>query len=154
MDDAKSLFIAGGHSMTAHNSNQHSYQPQNPNPNQPKPTFKATDQENLLAIGSYASIFFGLPLFIVPLATRDSEFALYHAKQAAVIFCMQILFVFVMVFGMFATMGFGFFLFPLAFLPFIPAVHGMILAANREMREPVLLFGLADNFFGSFTAKK
>ncbi len=37
------------------------------------------------AILSYALSFVGLPFFVIPLITRDNDFALYHAKQSLII---------------------------------------------------------------------
>lgn len=111
------------------------------------------DDGKLWAMLSYASMFMGFPIFIVPLAMRDNEFALYHARQAAGIYVgWLVLFMVVFVFS-FITCGFGAMLVPVIFIAYIPSIHGIILASNGEMREPMMLYGLGDALFGRITTK-
>jgi len=106
------------------------------------------------ALLSYASMFLGFPVFIVPLAMRNNEFAVYHARQAATIF-IGFLLLFMAYFVLaFITCGFGAILFPVIFLAWVPTIHGIILASNGELQEPVGLFGMGDRLFGSITANQ
>ena len=113
----------------------------------------ALDTGRLWGYVSYAGVIVGLPLFIVPLAMRDNAFALYHAKQAAVATGLFYL----LGLGTFAfawlTCGLGMPLVVLAFLPTISVLHGLTLCANGEMREPVLLFGLAERHMPNLQAR-
>ena len=82
-----------------------------------------------MAVLSHASIFFGIPLFIIPLCTRDNEFSLHHGKAAAVNFGFMIVSVTLTV----LSCGF---LFPLVFFAYVPAMVGIIHASNGELAGP------------------
>jgi uncharacterized membrane protein len=103
---------------------------------------------------SYASMFIGIPLFIVPMVQRDNEFALYHAKQAGGSFLLAVLLGTVIGIVAAVTCGIGAVLVPLIFLPTISTVHGFMLVSNNEMREPVLMFGFGDMIFGGLRVER
>src|SRR5688572_27117688 len=91
---------------------------------------------------SYSSILTGVPLFLVPFVQRNDAFALHHAKRAAAAYVVAI----VLAFGYRAvtllTCGIGAVLFPIAMLPYVPAIHGFVLVANGDQAEPLGVFGL------------
>ena len=117
----------------------------------PEPAKKdALKKQNstMMAVLSYGSMFLGFPAFILPMITKDDEFALYHARQAAAIYILWLI-LFAVIFAVsMVTCGFGAFLIPIIFLVYIPTIHGMILAAQGDMREPMMVFGLGDKMFG------
>jgi hypothetical protein len=79
-----------------------------------------------LALLSHASLLFGIPVFIVPMLQKDNRFALHHGKAAAVNFIF-----FMIAFGLtMVTCGLAF---PLIFLCYIPAIVGVVHAANGEL---------------------
>lgn len=105
------------------------------------------------AFASYASLFVGIPLFAIPMIQRDNAFALHHARHAAACFLgFVVLGLGIGVFSL-VTCGIGAMVFPLALLPYVPAVHGLMLVADGKWGEPYGLFGLGDRLFGSMTAK-
>lgn len=79
-----------------------------------------------MAVLCYASILFGLPLFIIPMMTRDNRFALHHAKASGVTFVA--FFISAMLTGM--TCGL---FFPIMMFFYIPALIGVIQAANGKL---------------------
>lgn len=111
-----------------------------------------SDEERLWAIASYASVFVGFPVFIIPLALRKSDFAIYHAKQAAEAYVYLVGSIFVLTFLSVLTCGFGVILMPLGFLPWIPMIHGIILCLNNERKAPIGTFGLAESALASVQA--
>ncbi len=101
-----------------------------------------------LAYLSYASMFFGLPAFLIPMIQRDNAFSLYHARHAAAIYVLFLMLVTGVSLVSFITCGIGAVLVPVVFLPFIPSVHGFVLVSRGEWTEPMLVFGLGEKFFG------
>ncbi|HNC95311.1 MAG TPA: hypothetical protein PLA94_32920 [Myxococcota bacterium] len=104
-----------------------------------------TTEGRTLACLSYASIFMGLPFFLIPLLMRKDAFAIHHAKQAAEIYVG-----FIVIFGLyfllsFITCGFGGLCFPMVFLPYIPMLHGVMIALNNEWRVPFGITGMVDS---------
>lgn len=79
-----------------------------------------------LAILSHASLLFGLPMFMIPMFMRDNRFALHHSKAAAITFGL-----FWLSAGLTAV-SCGLF-FPLMLLCYIPALVGLIQAANGKL---------------------
>lgn len=80
------------------------------------------DEGRLMAIFSHCSVLFGIPVFVVPMIQRDNEFALHHARAAAVIFiaCLAMLVA--------AVTNCAVFL-PLVFVCYVPALIGIYRAA-------------------------
>ena len=58
--------------------------------NQPGVSSQEIEEGKAFAILSYALSIIGLPFFLVPLITRNNEFALYHAKQTLMIWLLGI----------------------------------------------------------------
>lgn len=108
----------------------------------------------MFAMLSYASMFLGFPVCILPLAMRDNAFALYHAKQATVVYLAGMLAGVAFMFIYLVTCGIGILFLPLIFLLWVPTIHGLILAGGGKVEEPIGLFGLADRIFGGLTAMK
>lgn len=111
-----------------------------------------TENGKLLAVVSYVSMFVGLPLFLIPLIQKNDAFALQHAKHAAGIFVISL--VEAMVFTVFTmvTCGVGALLFPILFVPWIAAAHGVYLALNDRVDEPLLSFGVGPRLLTSIQA--
>ncbi len=113
-----------------------------------------TTEGRTMACLSYASIFMGLPFFLLPLLMRKDAFAIHHAKQAAEIYVG-----FIVMFGLyfllsFITCGFGGLCFPIVFLPYIPMLHGVLMALNNEWRVPFGVTGLVDSALAGVQADK
>jgi hypothetical protein len=101
------------------------------------------------AMLSYAGIFIGVPLSVVPLIQKDNAYALYHAKHATGAWIIGMIIAIVVSIITVVTCGFGMVLFPLCFLPWATAIHGLMIANNGEWREPFGVFGTGEKFFGS-----
>lgn len=114
--------------------------------NQTNPLQEEVDKGKALAILSHASLFFGLPLFLMPMLTRDNRFALHHGKAAAVTYIYFML-SFVL---MLATCGLTF---PLIFLAYIPAIVGIVQAANGQLAGTWGFGTLGEKLFGSLDVK-
>ena len=98
------------------------------------------DRGRPMAIFSYFSVMFGLPVFVVPMVLRDNRYALHHAKAAGVIYliCMGLL-------GL-ALTNCAFFL-PLVFVCYIPALIGIYRAAAGAQAGTAALGGLGERVF-------
>ncbi len=90
---------------------------------------KEVEDGKTMAILSHASLLFGIPIFIVPMITRDNRFALHHAKAAAVTFTLFF------ITAMLTMVSCGVF-FPLLLLCYIPALVGIVQAANGQLAGP------------------
>ncbi|MFT5457381.1 MAG: hypothetical protein ACI9K2_003874, partial [Myxococcota bacterium] len=123
----------------------------------------ATDDQNarLLAALGYAGFFIGFPTGLIPLLMRQDELSLHHGKVATAVWLgnfvvMSIAGVLFTIFT-WITCGVGALLFPVLFLPLMwgltTAVHGLVLALNGELEEPMGGFGLGDMFFGGITVQ-
>lgn len=119
---------------------------------QKTPWQREVDEGQMWAYLSYASMFVGFPLFVIPMLQKDNRFALFHAKQAAVAFILMLALSAVVAVLAFATCGFGAFLVPVVFLAWVPSIHGFIIAANGRMDEPALSFGLGERLFSGLQA--
>ena len=106
-----------------------------------------TQEGRIWAYLSYASIVTGLPLFVVPFVQRNDAFAIHHAKQAAAAYLILVGLIFAYFVISAITCGFGFFLFPIVLLPYVPMIHGFVLVTNSEWTEPVGVLGLGDKLF-------
>lgn len=108
-----------------------------------------------MAVLSWAGLVVGIPLFIIPFLQNESEFALFHARQALVAFVLSLLWSFLVIavflFIVFITCGFGYLLFPvfliLAMLPLIPVIDGLIKASNGRAEGPVGIGDISRMFF-------
>lgn len=83
------------------------------------------DDGKPMAILAHLSVLFGLPIFVIPLIQRDNALALHHAKAAAVIYGMFL------IAGAASMVTCGLAL-PLMLLCYVPAVIGIVQAANGE----------------------
>lgn len=101
---------------------------------------KEIEDGKTMAILSHASLLFGLPMFMIPMFSRDNRFALHHSKAAAVTF----FWFWVAAAATFVTCG----LFvPLMLLCYIPALIGLIQAANGKLAGPWGMGGLGEAIF-------
>lgn len=115
---------------------------------EPTPPTGVTSESRLMAGLSYASMFTGFPLFLIPLLQKNDDFAMFHARQAAEAYVVAVvLFFAINIIGV-VTCGFGYLLFPLLFFPWLPAIHGVVLVLNDERKAPMGTFGLADKMLG------
>ncbi len=113
---------------------------------------KVSDDARMFAVLAYGGMFVGMPLFILPLALRKDAFSIHHAKQAAEAFGWMLVCVFAYLVISFVTCGVGSLLFPIVMLPYIPTVHGLILALNNDWGRPIGTFGLADSMLSGVQA--
>lgn len=125
-----------------------------PPPEVPGLTPEVIEQGKMFAILSYASMFIGFPVCVLPLAMRDNEFALYHARHATIVYLAGMIFGVAIVFIYLITCGIGIVFVPLMFLLWVPTIHGFVLAAGGKMEEPMGLFGLGEKVFGALEVKK
>ncbi|MDP2305395.1 MAG: hypothetical protein Q8P18_05165 [Pseudomonadota bacterium] len=116
-----------------------------------EPQLPITQEGRTWAYLSYASVFVGFPLFVVPFIQRNDAFALYHAKQAAVAYLLWVVLLMVYFTISMVTCGLGFFLFPMVMLPYVPMIHGFILVSNGEQTEPIGVLGFGDSLFAGVT---
>lgn len=118
------------------------------------PQLPITQEGRIWAYLSYASVFIGFPLFIVPFIQRNDGFALYHAKQAAVTYGLWIVLLMLYFTISTVTCGLGVILFPMVMLPYVPMIHGFVLVSNGEEKEPIGVFGAGDALFKGVRADK
>jgi len=121
-----------------------------------------TDNGKMWAVLSYAGMFTGLPIGLVPLVLRDDPYAVEHAKHAVANFIAitvgaSLIVAFMMPLT-FCTMGFGALLLipmltPLIIWPIVTNLHGIVIVVNEEWDEPMGGFGLADFLFSGIQAK-
>lgn len=124
----------------------------------PWPTATTTPEQQvqsgkMWALLSYAGIFFGLPLAVVPLLQRDNAYALYHAKHATAAYAASVVLFIVWCIFYAISCGFGAVAFPLVMLPWVVAGHGIWLVREGAWRQPIGLFGLGDRLFGTLELK-
>lgn len=92
----------------------------------PMPMPREVEDGKTLAVLCHASLLFGLPIFLVPMMTRDNRFALHHAKAASMTYALFL--------GSAAltTVTCGLF-FPAMLLCYVPAFVGIVRAANGKV---------------------
>jgi hypothetical protein len=113
-----------------------------------------TEEGRLWACISYASVFTGLPLFLLPLVQRRDEFAIHHAKQAAEAYIWFLACITGYIVLSLATCGIGTLCFPIVLFPYVPMIHGMILAVNNEWRAPIGILGMGDSMLANVRADR
>ncbi|NCG19922.1 MAG: hypothetical protein GWP91_13010 [Rhodobacterales bacterium] len=119
----------------------------------PKTALLPTDTGRLFAVASQASPFVGLPIWLVPFLLRDDDFALYHAKQSALIYLGAVFSGAIISAIATATCGVGAILFLVMPLWLIPAVMGMFEAFGGR-RTPLLGVGdMAEDLFSFLHVK-
>lgn len=94
-----------------------------------------------MAIFSYASVMFGVPVFLAVFAMRDNAFALHHARAAACVFLL-----FYLMIGL-SFLSCAFFL-PLAMVCYIPALVGIHHAAAGREAGKAALGDAGERLFG------
>lgn len=99
------------------------------------------DEGRPMAIFSYFSVVFGLPVFVVPFVLRGNEFALHHARAAGVIYLLSLIFL------VLALTNCAIFL-PLVFVCYIPALIGMYRAAAGVQAGTSALGPTGNKVFG------
>ena len=103
------------------------------------------------ALLSYASMLVGLPLFLIPMLTRDNAYALEHAKHAGAI-CIGAFVTFLVTFAAaFVSCGVGTPLVGLALLFYVPAVQGFLAALNGSTEVPVYVKPWSERMFSGVT---
>ena len=112
-----------------------------------------SDAGRMFAIASQASPFVGLPIWLAPFLLRDDEFALYHAKQAALVYLGALISGAIISAIATATCGVGAILFLVMPLWFIPALMGMFEAFGGR-KTPIIGVGdLAEDLFSFLHVK-
>jgi uncharacterized membrane protein len=119
-----------------------------PTPPTPAPATKETDEGKAFAVLSYALSFVGLPFFLVPLITRNNDFALYHAKQCLVLWLAGI----VVMAAMWSPFFFlwrimNLLMYPLGIFMLVLNVIGLINAVNSATRPVPVLGKFAEEWF-------
>lgn len=100
-----------------------------------------------MALLAYMGLLFGLPLFIIPLITRDNRFSLHHAKAAGVTFIA--FFISTMLTGV--TCGL---FFPIMMCFYIPAIVGAIQAVNGQLAGRWGFGDLGESVFSGISVKE
>jgi len=98
------------------------------------------EEGKMFAMLAHASVLVGIPLFVIPMAQRENEFALHHGKAAAVNFIF-----FMIALGI--TMISCGLLFPVIFLVYIPMIVGCVNAANGEQASFWAWGGIGERLF-------
>ncbi len=121
-----------------------------------------SENGKMWAVMSYAGMFMGLPIGLVPLLMREDPFAVQHAKHAVANFigvtvAASLSGILIVPLAM-CTFGLGTFLIfpmlmPLIAWPIVTNLHGIVLVANEEWDEPMGGFGLGDWMFAGVHAK-
>lgn len=100
-----------------------------------------------MAVFTYCSILFAIPVFLVPLFSRRSEFALHHAKAAGVTWLLGT--------GLLLSTVFNCALFlPLVFICYIPALIGMYRASAGVEAGSAGLGDLGEKWFRKLKVTK
>ncbi|MBA2665175.1 MAG: hypothetical protein H0U74_23005 [Bradymonadaceae bacterium] len=108
---------------------------------QPGFALETIEHGRAMALFSYASVLFGVPVFLIAFAKRDNAFALNHARAAAACFCLCYALI------LMSLVSCAVF-FPLAVLCYIPAIIGMYHAAAGRPAGRSALGHLGDRAFG------
>lgn len=106
------------------------------------------EEGRTFAILSHIGTVLGVPLFLIPLLQRDNEFAMHHAKAAAVTYASFILLGTIFLSLYMCTCGFGLVLFPVVLLPFVPLIAGVIDASNGRRASRLALGDLGERVLG------
>jgi hypothetical protein len=114
-------------------------------PPKPEP-LSDIDSGKAMAILAHTSIVLALPVFLAPLIMRQNDFALHHAKAAGANF------LFFVIFGVLAVLTKGLAV-PLMFLCYIPALVGIVNAANGRSAGQLGLGPLGERIFHTIAAR-
>ena len=113
---------------------------------------KVDDSSRAMAVLCHVSMVLGLPLWLVPMLTRDNAFTLHHAKDAAIIWVMGFvifsagLVIWFMTCGLLPVFG-------LALLMWLPTLMGLFSAINGQMEEIPLITSLSRSVLGGMKLK-
>lgn len=113
---------------------------------------KVDDSSRAMAVLCHLSMVLGLPLWLVPMLTRDNAFTLHHAKDAAIIWVMGFvifsagLVIWFMTCGLLPVFG-------LALLMWLPTLMGLFSAINGQMEEIPLITSLSRSVLGGMKLK-
>lgn len=113
------------------------------------PAATPDETAKVLALVAWMSAFTGMPLFLVPMLTGDSEYAKFHGKHAAAHFIATIVVgvVSLMLFTLSCFIFFPILIFPL--LMWVPAIQGAVLALTGERKPPMFTGWMTERLFGS-----
>ena len=110
------------------------------------------DTSKALAVLCHLSMFLSIPIWIVPLITRDNAFTLHHAKDAAVTWALGMtifvggLTIFILSCGLLPV-------FVLVFVLYIPMLMGIFSAANGQIEDIPLITPISRALLGGVTVK-
>lgn len=110
------------------------------------------DTSKALAVLCHLSLFLGIPIWIVPLITRDNAFTLHHAKDAAVTWALGML-VFVGGFAVFILTCGLLPVFVLVFALYIPMLMGLFSAAYGQIEDIPVITPISRAVLGGVTVK-
>ena len=107
---------------------------------------RVVEEGRPMAVFSYFSVMFGIPVFLVPFALRDNEFALHHARAAGVAYiaCLTMLALSLTQCAVFL---------PLVFLCYIPALIGVYRASAGVEAGTSALGPAGERIFGRIEVK-
>lgn len=98
------------------------------------------------AILSYVINILGLPFCLVPLITRDNDFSLYHAKQAFVVWLIQLIGYIIGIILLYVCIG-AVVLPAVWVLGLVLNIIGLMNAVNGQCKPLVMIGGLAEKWF-------
>ena len=109
--------------------------------------YRDVERNRPMALFSYCSILFAVPVFLIPFWQRDSEFALHHAKAAGAAYLLG------MTLLVAAVTNCAVFL-PLVFLCYIPALIGIYRASAGVQAGRAGLGEFGERIFQKIEVKK
>ena len=113
-----------------------------------------SDNAKILAVASHGGTLIGIPLlWILPMITRDDEFALFHAKQAGALAVVGLIATIVITLVSVVTCGLGAVLYVLLLALPLASLFGIYdILVGQKTRMP-LVSDVADLLFASITVK-
>jgi len=110
---------------------------------------REVEEGKIWAILSHLSLFTGLPLFAIPLLYKHNAFALQHAKWAGAAYAGALATWILVSLISLITCGMGAVLYVLILSWWIPAVQGLLGAAQGKLEEPLFVGAIAQKLFSS-----
>ena len=101
------------------------------------------------ALLSWVGLLIGLPLFILPFLQNDNAFASFHARHALATFVASLVLAVAFLAIYVVTCGLGMLLFPLLLVTLVPAIDGLVKAANGRAEAPLIIGPVTDALFGA-----
>lgn len=108
------------------------------------------EQGKAMAFVAHAGIIIGLPTCIIPMMQRDNEFALHHAKAAAVNYMFFLVAIMGVIFIALITCGIGAVIAPVIY---IPMIVGMVNVANGERASGWAFGNIGESIFSGMQIK-